>query len=180
VISSESSLVDVAFTVCTALDRAGILAVLVGGSAATYYAPQKYQSRDIDFVIKSEKQQSRGSTALASLGFSRDGETYIHPETRYTLDFPAGPLRIGSDAVSEHEAVRRDGEVLYVLSRTDCVRDRLAAFYFWDDGQSLLTALDVARSGEIDVASIEQWSDREHQQEKYQRFVAMLSRDKGA
>lgn len=50
-ITASSTIVDVAFAVCTALERAKIIAVLTGGSAATYYAPEAYQSRDLDFVI---------------------------------------------------------------------------------------------------------------------------------
>lgn len=50
-ITATSSLVDVAFAVGTALERAGITAVLTGGSAATFYAPDAYQSSDLDFLI---------------------------------------------------------------------------------------------------------------------------------
>jgi hypothetical protein len=50
-ITEESSLIDVAFAVCTALEHGGIRAVLTGGSAATYWAPDVYQSRDADFVL---------------------------------------------------------------------------------------------------------------------------------
>lgn len=49
-ISANTPLFEVAMAVCSALDRAGITAVLTGGSAATYYAPEAYQSSDIDFV----------------------------------------------------------------------------------------------------------------------------------
>jgi hypothetical protein len=49
----SATLTDVAFAVCSALDRIGERAVLCGGSAATYYAPDAYQSRDLDFVLSS-------------------------------------------------------------------------------------------------------------------------------
>ena len=39
VINASSTLVEVAFEVCTALDASGYTAVLTGGSAATFYAP---------------------------------------------------------------------------------------------------------------------------------------------
>jgi hypothetical protein len=42
VITAQTPLVDVAFEVCTALDVAGYVAVLTGGSAATYYVPSQY------------------------------------------------------------------------------------------------------------------------------------------
>ena len=43
-LSASATFTDVAFAVCTALDRAGEHAVLCGGSAATYYAPEAYES----------------------------------------------------------------------------------------------------------------------------------------
>lgn len=49
-INATTPLAEVATAVCSALDRTGITAVLTGGSAATYYAPEAYQSSDIDFV----------------------------------------------------------------------------------------------------------------------------------
>lgn len=42
-IDRDSSLRDVAFEVCTALDRVGVTAVLSGGGAATLYAPHAIQ-----------------------------------------------------------------------------------------------------------------------------------------
>jgi hypothetical protein len=57
-IEGGSSLVDVAFAVCTALDRDGITAVLTGGSAATFYAPEAYQSEDADFVLSFDARPS--------------------------------------------------------------------------------------------------------------------------
>lgn len=42
-ISASSTLTDVAFAVCTALAEKGFVAVLTGGSAATYYAPEAHR-----------------------------------------------------------------------------------------------------------------------------------------
>jgi len=50
-LSPDATLIDVAFAVCTALDHAGERALLVGGSAATFYAPDAYQSSDCDFIL---------------------------------------------------------------------------------------------------------------------------------
>ena len=50
-IGPDTTLRDVAFEVGTALDAAGVHAVLCGGSAATFYAPNVYQSEDLDFVL---------------------------------------------------------------------------------------------------------------------------------
>jgi hypothetical protein len=67
VITALSTLTDIAFAVCTALERAGFVAVLTGGSAATFYAPDAYQSKDLDFVITLRGQA--GEEALKAIGF---------------------------------------------------------------------------------------------------------------
>jgi hypothetical protein len=174
VIRHDGNLIDVAFAVCTALDRVGIVAVLVGGSAANFYAPQKYQSHDADFVITLERQRGTAAKVMMDLGFQREGQMYVHSETPFTIEFPPGPLSVAGMLVSRWETVRRGEEILYVVSRTDCVRDRLAAFYFWNDAGSLYVALDVARSGPIDLASIRQWSASEGENERFERFAQLL------
>ncbi|MGC1379984.1 MAG: hypothetical protein WA814_03030 [Candidatus Baltobacteraceae bacterium] len=127
-ITAASTLKDVCFAVCTALDRAGTVAVLTGGSAATYYAPESYQSRDADFVIEFSADRAHAAEAVRQLGYREVGGTYHHSTSPFTLEFPPGPLAIGDDLVHSYETVKREDEVLYVLSRTDSLRDRLAAF----------------------------------------------------
>jgi hypothetical protein len=169
-ITQRSSLTDVCFAVCTALQRAGTIAVLAGGSAATYYAPERYQSHDADFVITMSPNPSAASSALADLGFVEQGGIYRHPDSPYTLDFPPGPLAVGDAMIREYETVRRGPELLHVLSRTDVVCDRLARFYHWADRSALRTALDVAHSGEIDLSKIEAWSKNEGAIAKFKEF----------
>jgi|GEM_PF-4859020 len=48
--------------------------------------------------------------------------------------------------------------VLRLLSPTDCVKDRLAAYYRWNDRQSLQQAILVARMCDINLDEIERWS----------------------
>jgi hypothetical protein len=85
-----ASLSDVGFAVCTALDRVGERAVLCGGSAATYYAPEAYQSRDLDFVLRFGARAKIVDEALRPLGFVRAPEgTAVRVQsakTRVTLE----------------------------------------------------------------------------------------------
>lgn len=73
-IDESTSLIDVARAVCTALSEAGMTAVMTGGSAATYYAPDAYQSVDIDFVSVSFRGSPGESVEarLLELGFRRE------------------------------------------------------------------------------------------------------------
>ena len=105
-IGPNTSLPDVAFAVCTALHRAGFTVVLTGGSAATFYAPEAYQSKDLDFVVTLKG--TAGEAALLFLGFERKGDFYVHEHSPLSLDFPPGPLGIGEDLITSWLTVRRD------------------------------------------------------------------------
>ena len=141
-ITVGATLTDVAFHVCTALHHHGITAVLTGGSAATFYAPDAYQSRDLDFVITAWVPD--GERALIAAGFRRERDCYVHPDSPYPVEFPRGPLAVADDLITAWNTVRRDNELVHVLTPTDSVRDRLAAFLFWNDWSGLELALAVA------------------------------------
>jgi hypothetical protein len=183
-LTAESSLVDVAFAVCTALDRIGTVAVLTGGSAATYYCPQRYQSLDADFVLRIAPARRVIDEAMAGIGFlAGPSGMYAHGESRYTVEFPRGPLSIGRDVITNWLTKRRDDELLYITSVTDCVRDRFMHFWAWNDRSALDVALAVATAHreafETDVflgwAQSERQADRSYQQEKVDEFVRRLA-----
>jgi hypothetical protein len=174
-IDAGFSLIDVAFAVCTGLDAVGTRAVLTGGSAATFYAPSAYQSRDADFVITMTASPQAATAAMTGLGFTEAGGIYSHQSgNMFTVEFPPGPLAVGGDLIDGHDTVRRDGEVLYVLTRTDSVCDRLAGFYHWNDRSALAAAVAVAGSGAVDLQAIERWSGREGMTAKFAEFRAAL------
>jgi hypothetical protein len=171
-ITASSSLTDVCFEVCTALDCAGITAVLTGGSAATLYAPESYQSRDADFIVTLRAEG--GAKILADLGYSEHGGTYEHRANPYTVEFPRGPLAVGNDLISTWETIRRKAQILHVLSRTDCVRDRLMWFYTDNDLSALRAAIGVVRSGVVDHEVIKEWSLREGFAREYHYFLSQM------
>jgi hypothetical protein len=171
-ISLSSSLPDVAFIVCTALHDEGITAVLTGGSAATVYAPHAYQSLDLDFIIQFQRRESNASGALASLGYSLDGTHYIHNENPLILEFPMGPLAVGGDLIQKWVTMNNDGLILHIISPTDCCRDRLAGFLFWNDRGSLQQAIYVAlaQTEKMHLKTIQRWCTDEGHLEKYIEF----------
>ena len=173
-ITRQSTLVDVAYAVCTALDRAGYVAVMTGGSAATFHAPDAYQSKDIDFVITLRGE--RADDVLASLGYALDGDYYVHRESLFPLEFLPGPLMVGDEQITAWDTHRRRREVVHVLTPFDSCRDRLAAFLFWNDFSALEQALAVARAKRdaIDLAAVERWCAREGNAEKFALFARRL------
>lgn len=137
------------------------------------YAPAVYQSRDADFIIAVHG--SGGADILAQLGYTRDGSgTYKHTDNHYTVDFPAGPLAIGNDLIKTWDTRHREAELLHILSRTDCIRDRLMWFYTRNDRSSLAAAIGVAQSGEIDIDRLRDWSNREGFGTRFEVFASKL------
>jgi hypothetical protein len=174
-IDATSTLVDVCFAVCTALSDSGITAVLCGGSAATFYAPGAYQSKDADFVIMMRADTSKGAAAMKRLGYAIKDGTYRHETNRFTVDFPVGPLAISDDLITTWETFQREQEHLNALSRTDVVRDRLSWYYFYTDISALNAAVAVATSGEVDFALLRDWSAREGEMDAFDEFFSLVS-----
>ncbi len=170
-ISATTSLKEVAFTVCTALDQAGVLAVLTGGSAATIWTNSAYQSRDCDFIIQYAQKGSPARAILSELGYEESGGTYRHQINRFTLEFPVGPLSIGDDVVSAWDTLHDGPLLLHLLSPTDSCRDRLAAFYYWSDYSALKVAVAIAHQNPIDIETVKSWSQKEGMAEKYNLFL---------
>ena len=61
------------------------------------------------------------------------------------------------------------------LDHFDCIKDRLAAYYHWDDEQSLQQAVWVAEQNDYDLVSIKEWSLKEGADEKFANFVKQLN-----
>lgn len=154
--------------------------MLTGGGAATLYAPEAYQSKDLDFVFTFWSSLGGVSEQpLLDLGFERAGDFYRHPESPYTLDFPRGPLAVGSETLNQWDTLQEDNRVLHVLTPTDCVRDRLCAYYFYRDFSGLEQALAVATCQPIDLSVIRRWSEAEGEAAKFDNFRARLSAQTG-
>lgn len=92
-----------------------------------------------------------------------------------SVEFPRGPLAIGSAHKIQPEGEIQFGEIkIKLFSPTQCVMDRLAAWYHWNDTQALEQALLVAQEHPIKLMAIEQWSANEGDLEKYKRFLGRL------
>jgi len=164
-ISSESTLEDVCYAVSAALEAAGIFGTLTGGSAAAIYAPHAYMSLDADFVLDADASLDRISVALEPSGFRRINRSrmFSHPQIHFTVDFPKGPLAVAGDYIRETATLERDGMRLRILRRIDCIRDRLAHYYYWNDFTALHDAVSVAahHTTDRDLEFIRSWTKRE-------------------
>lgn len=174
-IDASTSLLALAGAVSSALRRHGIEAVLTGGAVVSIYSRNAYQSHDLDFVTTGLAKDV--AAAMHELGFERKRRHWVHPASVWYVEFPSGPLSIG-DEVEVRIATKRTAHgALKLLPPTECVMDRLAAFFHWNDRQSLDQAVLVAKKTAVDLARIRAWSRREGMTAKLQEFEAALDRD---
>ena len=156
--------------VAAALRSAGIDAVLTGGACAAIYSAGAVVSHDLDFIVREGGTRASVDAALATLGFRRVADRYVHPATAFFVEFPRGPLSIGDDTNIRPVPLRVADMTIAALSATDSCRDRLAAFYHWSDRQSLQAAIAKHR------VAIRRWSRHEGAMEKFVEFREALAR----
>jgi hypothetical protein len=174
-ISDSTTIEDLAALVSEALTRAGITAVLSGGGAVQIYTSGLYVSRDLDFVSSAGVREI--SAAVRPLGFERtSGRHFVHAKCPFTLEFPPWPLAVGRQLLQEWSERRVAHGVIQMLSPTQCLMDRLAAFYFWKDRQALDQAVAVARTHDVDRHEVQRWSESEGRLAEFREFVRALER----
>ena len=156
------------------LQAEGIIVVLSGGSAASFYSSNKYVSKDLDLINTSFSKRSKIRPVMEKLGFHEQGRYFMNPETEFFVEFPSGPLSVGEEPVKEISEFELATGTLRVVSATDCVKDRLCAFYFWNDQQGLVQAVLVAKSQNVDLKEIKRWSKVEDKETEYKEFESKL------
>jgi len=168
------SQVELAAYVQDSLHTEGIQVVLSGGSAVSFYSSNKYVSKDLDLINTSFSRRSKIKAVMENLGFTEKGRYFIHPETTFFVEFPDGPLSVGEEPVKEVSEFALATGTLRILSPTDCVKDRLCAFYFWNDLQGLEQAVLVTKSQQVDLKEIKRWSKVEGKEKEYKAFTNKL------
>lgn len=169
---------EVAAFVCSHLKKNGIDVVLSGGACVSIYSTNKYQSFDLDFIENITTSKKKLKEVLQEIGFTEDHRYFRNPETEFFLEFPPGPLSIGDEPVKEIAEKEYPEGLLRLISPTDCIKDRLSAFYYWNDRQCLEQAILVAQENEIDMGDIERWSAKEGKLEEFANIRNRLIRNK--
>src|SRR5690349_1025360 len=100
-ITSSTTIEELAAIVSTALEAAGLSAVLSGGAVVSIYTNNEYESGDLDFI--SPDSMAKIADAMAPLGFERKGRMFSHKQTPLFVEFPAGPLAIGDELIPAAE-----------------------------------------------------------------------------
>jgi hypothetical protein len=94
----------------------------------------------------------------------------VRKDCPFFIEFVSPPAAIGREPIKDtHELTTKFGNLI-LLTPTDCVKDRLAAFFHWNDPQSLEQALMVAQSQDIDMKEVKRWALKEGYPDKYKVF----------
>lgn len=169
----DFSRLELAAVIAEALRAEGIDVVLSGGSCVSIYSSEKYVSKDLDFVDISLKSNQQIAKAIRALGFEnqpRNSRHFVHPDTELTVEFPSAPLTVGDEHIPSKavNSITTNQGTLRLLTPTDCVKDRLANYYYFRDKQSLEQAILVAKAQPINFAALKTWHNNEKQQKGYQ------------
>lgn len=172
-ISAATTHAELAAIITNAMSAKGLSAILVGGAVVSIYTENKYESYDLDFVCDGSKDEI--DSVMSDLGFTRQGKDFVHPATKLFIEFPARTVSIGEASNVKPKGKIRVGETIVILySPTQCVMDRLAAFFHWNDTGGLEQAVLVAVAQRINLREIKAWAENEGELEKFERFRTKL------
>lgn len=174
--NKKMSIEDFAFVVAKALQDKGILVILTGGAVVSIYSEGRYVSNDLDFLSPDDHQQIK--KAMKELGFESKGKDFFHKDVLFSVEFPGYDLVIGDEPMKPEGKLKKRGFTLRLLSPTQCVMDRLAAFYHWKDRQSLEQAILVAKAQPIKLSKVKTWSQAEGMLDRYEIFLKTLKESK--
>ncbi len=158
------------------LKQDGIEVILVGGACVTIYSNNRYVSKDLDYVTYEDSWKIKDS--LKKIGFVQKGKYFHHAKCQFFIDFVQEPVAIGNEIISKFEKIKTKYGEFKLLRVADCVKDRLASFYHWNDRQGLNQAIDVCLDHKISMKEILDWSIEEGFEKKFSIFEKELKKKK--
>jgi len=167
------SIRNLAAFVCSELHSGDIDAVLVGGACVSIYTDNTYVSYDLDFVSHASLKDI--ARILSDLGFHRESSRhFIRKDCPFFIEFVSPPVSVGREPIKEEGSIKTPLGNLRLLTPTDCVKDRLAAYYHWNDPQAFEQAVMVAKAQKVKMPEIRKWSEKEGHKDKFNTFFKML------
>jgi len=154
----------------------GIDEILSGGSCVSIYTNERYVSMDLNMIHTSLLAPRRNTIrkVLQQLGFSEEGRYFKHPDTELFVEFPSGPPSVGEEPVGTIDERMESTGILRLLSPTECVKDRLASYYYFHDEQCLKQAVLVTQENRVDLSEVRRWSISEGQDDKFLHYENLL------
>lgn len=166
------SLEELAGYVSEELRKRGIETVLVGGACVTIYSKNRYQSYDLDYVTYEDMRKVK--KALLELGFTEKARYFQHEGCPWFVEFVSPPAAVGNEYVRDFANIETCFGKIKLLRPVDSVKDRLGAFYHWNDRQGLEQAISICQEQNIDLIEVERWSIQEGCAPKFNEFKKRL------
>ena len=164
----NTSIIDLAAIVAEHLTQHGIEVVLVGGLAVEIYTENLYLTKDIDMVNINYQKPARMHSAMAELGFKKQGRVYVNSTTDITVEFPTGPLSVGNELIQHTTVTKVASGLIPILCVEDIIKDRIAAFIHWKDKQSLIQALAIILKHKIKPTVFQDFCSNENGMMQYE------------
>lgn len=156
------------------LAKNGIQTILVGGAVAAIYSEGAYKSGDLDFVLKTYV-VGKLTEIMESIGFNKSvGRQFIHPHCDKFVEFVTGPAGIGDDVKIKPARREVEGQILYLYSPTDCIRDRLASYIHFKARECLEQAVLVAKKLPFNQKKVKDWCRDEGAPEAFDELMKKL------
>jgi hypothetical protein len=106
--------------------------------------PDVYTSHDIDLAILTGFDRPAVAKALRELDFAEDGREFVNPTTPYSVDLVAATPYIDQRPILEFDTIPTPAGPVRTYFIEDALADRIAAWLYWADSQSLELAERVA------------------------------------
>lgn len=171
-IGTDTTLIELAFIVSSALEAAGFSAILSGGAVVSIYTDNRYESGDLDFITPHVNKDL--GKVMTSLGFRAKGKSFVHPECPYFVEFPASPVMLGGELSKGPDVMKGKTGTLRLLSPTESVMDRLIAYFAWRDPQSLEQAVMICERQLVDLKRVKKWAQKEGYAAEFKIFLEEL------
>lgn len=170
---SANSMQELAAIIAKHLHHNDIKVVLVGGLAVGIYTENRYLTKDIDMVDLSYQKPCRLQAAMAELDFHKQGRYFHNSSTVVLIEFPSAPLAVGDELITELTTASGSFGEIPIIFAIDLVKDRLAAYFHWQDQQSLVQALCIMLCHNITPKQLESFCIREGGSEEYERIAKL-------
>lgn len=135
--------------------------------AVEIYSQNRYLTKDIDMVDVTYAKPKTLHAAMAKLGYHKKGRIFENTTTPITVEFPSAPLTAGDEPITETAVIAHESGNIPVVHARDIVKDRLSAFFHWNDNQSLVQALAVMQGHDIHALDVQAFCIKEAGVDKY-------------
>ena len=172
---SIEEMTQLAVTISEHLKDFGIEVVLVGGLAVSCYTDNKFLTKDIGMVDITYSKPKTLNQAMAKLGFRKEHRHFVSDNTDIVVEFPSAPLAVGDEHIQEYDVLTTATGSLPILKAEDLIKDRLSAYFHWQDRQSLAQALGIMLIHGVNPISVHELVLREASSGEFEKLASLHS-----